>query len=39
MEDVATFGIYGYARPMSGYYEALKNWYKTHFDADFETNR
>ena len=22
MEDVATFGIYGYSRPMSGYYEA-----------------
>ena len=39
MEDVATFGIYGYSRPMSGYYEALKNWYKTHFDADFENEQ
>ena len=39
MEDVAIFGIYGYARPMSGYYEALKNWYKTHFDADFENEQ
>lgn len=39
MEDVAAFGIYGYARPMSGYYEALKNWYKTHFDADFENEQ
>lgn len=39
MEDVATFGIYGYARPMSGYYEALKNWYKTHFDAEFENEQ
>ncbi len=36
LKDVATFGIFGYGRPMQGYYDALKHWYKTRFDMDFE---
>lgn len=36
LKNVAEFGIYGYSRPLNGYYEALRNWYKTRFDVEFK---
>lgn len=32
LEAVSRFGIYGYSEGKDGYFNAVRNWYKTHFN-------